>query len=138
MRLASATLSSGCAAMMNTADSLSTHRQPLDRVLAAIADPTRRAILERLRRGEATVTDLARPFAFSLNAVSKHLQVLERAGLMRRSVRGREHHCALDAGALRDAAQWIERYRSFWESGLDGLQAYLKRRAKAPRKRSKR
>ena len=124
--------------MMNTADSFSTHRQPLDRVLAAIADPTRRAILERLRRGEATVTDLARPFAFSLNAVSKHLRVLERAGLMRRSVRGREHHCALDAVALRDAAQWIERYRSFWESGLDGLDAYLRRRAKAPRKRSKR
>ena len=62
MRLASATLSSGCAAMMNTADNLSAHRQPLDRVLAAIADPTRRAILERLRRGEVTVTNLARPF----------------------------------------------------------------------------
>ena len=124
--------------MMNTADNLSAHRQPLDRVLAAIADPTRRAILERLRRGEATVTDVARPFAVSLNAVSKHLQVLERAGLMRRSVRGREHHCALKAGALRDAAQWIERYRSFWESGLDGLEAYLTRRAKARRKRSKR
>ena len=138
MRLASATLSSGCGAMMNTADNLSAHRQPLDGVLAAIANPTRRAILERLRRGEATVTNLARPFALSLNAVSKHLQVLERAGLMRRSVRGREHHCALDAEALRDAAQWIERYRSFWESGLDGLEAYLRRRAKAPRKRSKR
>ena len=113
-------------------------RDHLTTTFAALADPTRRAILERLRRGEATVTDVARPFALSLNAVSKHLQVLERAGLMRRSVRGREHHCALEAGALRDAAQWIERYRSFWESGLDGLEAYLTRRAKARRKRSKR
>ncbi len=109
----------------------------LDRVLEALADPTRRAILERLARGDARVTNLAQPFELSLNAVSKHLRVLERAGLMRRTVRGREHHCALRAEPMRDAAQWIERYRAFWEGRLDALEQYLRRGAQAPRKRRK-
>ncbi len=110
----------------------------LGRVLAAIADPTRRAILERLRAGEAKVTDLARPFEMSLNAVSKHLRVLERAGLMRRTVRGREHRCALAAEPMRDASRWIAHYRSFWDKRLDALEAYLRHGHEPPRKRRKR
>jgi DNA-binding transcriptional ArsR family regulator len=110
----------------------------LDRVLEALADPTRRAIIERLARGEAKVTELARPFEISLNAVSKHLRVLERAGLMRRTVRGREHHCALRAEPMREAAQWIERYRAFWEGRLDALESYLRRGAQQRGRRRKR
>jgi len=97
----------------------------LDRTLAALADPTRRAIIKRLERGPARVTELAEPFDISLNAVSKHLRVLERAGLMRRSVRGRDHYCALDAGPMRAASEWIEHYRAFWEGRLDALEQFL-------------
>ena len=97
------------------------YRPPLDRTLAAIADPTRRAILARLTLGEARVTDLAEPFDLSLNAVSKHLRVLERAGLLRREVRGREHVLSLEARPLREAAEWIDAYRAFWEHRLDAL-----------------
>jgi DNA-binding transcriptional ArsR family regulator len=98
---------------------------PLDRTFAALADPTRRAILARLAAGEATVTELAEPFAISLPAVSKHLKVLERAGLV---VRGRARQwrpARLEAGPLREVAEWTERYRRFWEESYDRLDAYL-------------
>jgi DNA-binding transcriptional ArsR family regulator len=107
----------------------------LDRTLAAIADPTRRAILARLALGNARVTDLAEPFAMSLNAVSKHLRVLESAGLLRREVRGREHRLSLDAKPLREASQWLAAYQHFWEQRLDALAHFLERRKTAPRTR---
>ncbi len=103
---------------------------PLDRTLAAIADPTRRAILAQLALGEARVTDLAEPYDLSLNAVSKHLRVLERAGLLRREVRGREHLLSLEARPLREAAKWITAYQAFWEHRLDALDAFLRRKTK--------
>lgn len=98
----------------------------LDRTLAAVADPTRRAILARLAEGEARVTEIAAPFAMSLNAVSKHLRVLERAGLVHREVQGREHRLSLDSRPLAEAGAWIDRYRRFWETRLDSLERYLR------------
>jgi len=92
---------------------------------AALADPTRRALLAHLAKGEASVTELAQPFQMSLPAISKHLKVLERAGLI---VRGREAQwrpCRLEAEPLKDAADWIEQYRQFWEESLDRLDDYL-------------
>jgi DNA-binding transcriptional ArsR family regulator len=97
----------------------------LDRTFAALADPTRRKLLQRLSRGETRVTELARPFRMSLAAVSKHLGVLERAGLLQRRRQGREHQMQLQAAPMQDAAQWIEHYRAFWEGSLDRLAAYL-------------
>src|SRR5881398_1602057 len=100
-----------------------THR--LDTIFAAIADPTRRAILARLAAGKASVTELAEPFAMTLPAVSKHLKVLERAGLI---ARGRERQwrpARLEARRLKEAAEWIERYRRFWEESYDRLDEYL-------------
>lgn len=97
----------------------------LDRTFAALADPTRRAILARLARGEATVTELSAPFDISMPAVSKHLKVLERAGLI---VRGRERQwrpARLDATPLRDVAEWTERYRRYWEESYERLDEYL-------------
>ena len=97
----------------------------LDVTFAALADPTRRAILARLASGEATVTELAEPFAMSQPAVSKHLKVLERAGLI---VRGRDAQwrpCRLEARPLKGAADWLEQYRIFWEQSLDRLETYL-------------
>ncbi len=102
-----------------------TNQRRLDRTFAALADPTRRAILERLRQGEATVGDLAGPFRISRPAISKHLRVLERAKLVRRARRGRVSLCTLDAVAMRDAAAWIERYRVFWTQRLFDLKAYV-------------
>jgi DNA-binding transcriptional ArsR family regulator len=99
----------------------------LDRVFHALADPTRRLILARLVQGPALVTEVAAPFAMSLTAVSKHLRVLEAAGLMRRRVQGREHHCAIEPAPLRGAAEWIAYYRRFWETRLDALDAFLTR-----------
>ena len=104
--------------------SLST-RERLDATFAALADPTRRAILARLAVGDASVTELAEPFAMSLPAVSKHLKVLERAGLV---TRGRERQwrpARLDPTPLKEAAEWIERYRRFWEESYDRLDDYL-------------
>jgi len=98
---------------------------PLDRVFQALSDPTRRAILTRLARHGATVTELAEPFPTSLNAISKHLMVLERAGLLRRRVEGREHHCSLDAAPLETAAEWIAGYRRYWEERLAALDTFL-------------
>ncbi len=97
----------------------------LDLVYAAIADPTRRAILGVLARGEENVGGLAARFTISLNGVSKHVKVLERAGLVERRVRGREHRLCLNAAPLAGAAGWLEHYRGFWESTLAALEEYL-------------
>lgn len=102
----------------------------LNEVFGALADPTRRAILEHLGRDSARVTDLARMFPVSLNAVSKHLIVLERAGLVRREVRGRDHICNLDGRPLRDATGWIEEVRAFWETRLDALERHIAEKRK--------
>lgn len=101
----------------------------LDRVFAAVADPTRRAILDRLAESDSRVTDLARAFPISLNSTSKHIRVLEGAGLLRRTIRGREHILALDGAPLADAARWIEHYRAFWSEQLAALDAFVTRRA---------
>jgi DNA-binding transcriptional ArsR family regulator len=100
----------------------------LDTVLAAVADPTRRAILDRLAGGEARVTDIAEPFDISLAAVSKHVQALERAGLVRRRRRGREHVLRLDARPLRHVAKWTSRYEQFWNERLDRLEAFFEQK----------
>jgi DNA-binding transcriptional ArsR family regulator len=97
----------------------------LDRVFSAVSDPTRRAILARLADADARVTDVARAFPISLNSTSKHIRVLEDAGLVRRTVRGREHILALDAGPLADAAGWIDHYRRFWSDQLAALDAFV-------------
>jgi DNA-binding transcriptional ArsR family regulator len=97
----------------------------LDATFAALADPTRRAILARLALGEATVGELARPFAVSLPAISKHLRVLEEAGLLARERQGRVHRCRLAATPLQEAVGWLLAYRRFWEGTLDSLAAYL-------------
>jgi DNA-binding transcriptional ArsR family regulator len=97
----------------------------LDATFSALADPTRRAILARLARGEATVTELARPFAMSQPAISKHLKVLERAGLISRGRDAQWRPCRLEAGPLRDVADWVERYRRNWEQRFDRLDEYL-------------
>ena len=97
----------------------------LSATYAALADPTRRAILARLAAGEATVGELAEPFAMSLPAVSKHLKVLERAGLIARRRRAQWRPCRLEARPLKDAAQWLEHYRHFWDDSFDRLDAYL-------------
>jgi DNA-binding transcriptional ArsR family regulator len=97
----------------------------LSTTYAALADPTRRAILARLASGEASVTELAEPFEMSLPAVSKHLKVLERAGLIARGRKAQWRPCRLEAGPLKDAADWLEPYRRFWEQSLDRLDDYL-------------
>ena len=106
----------------------------LDRTFAALADPTRRRILARLARGHHRVTDLARPYSMSLPAVSKHLRVLEKAGLLRRRRHGRVHEIQLEARPLKQAAQWVEEYREFWEGSLDRLAAYLEKTNNPPAK----
>jgi DNA-binding transcriptional ArsR family regulator len=97
----------------------------LDQAFGALADRTRRAILSRLAKGEATVTELAEPFQVSLPAVSKHLRVLESAGLLKREIDGRVHRCRLAAEPMKRAAEWIDTYRAFWESQFDELAKYL-------------
>jgi DNA-binding transcriptional ArsR family regulator len=99
----------------------------LSATLAALADPTRRAILGRLARGETSVTELARPFAMSLPAISKHLKVLERSGLIARGREAQWRPCRLEAGPLKDVAGWVEHYRRFWEDSFDRLDDYLKK-----------
>jgi len=99
---------------------------PLDSTFAALSDATRRGILARLaRQGETSVSELAAPYKMSLPAVSKHLRVLEQAGLLARQKDGRVHRCRLRAEPMKDAAAWIERYRRFWETQLDSLARYL-------------
>jgi DNA-binding transcriptional ArsR family regulator len=92
---------------------------------SALADPTRRAILARLTLGETSVTELAEPFAMSLPAISRHLKVLERAGLISRGRAAQWRPCRLEAGPLKDATQWLETYRRFWEESFDRLGDYL-------------
>ena len=101
-----------------TADQLST-------TFAALADPTRRAILARLASGECSVTELAEPFDMSMPAVSKHLRVLERAGLIARGREAQWRPCRLEAAPLKEVADWVERYRAMWEQRLDRLETYL-------------
>ena len=112
--------------------------QTLDQTYAALADPTRRAILIRLLQQEARVTELAEPFAMSLNAVSKHLRVLENAGLVRREVRGREHYLSAAPEPLRHAADWLNTYRQFWAQRLGRLEAFLRRKKATTPKKEKR
>lgn len=109
-------------------------RDRLSATFAALADPTRRALLARLALGETSVTELAEPFDMSLPAISKHLKVLERAGLI---VRGREAQwrpCRLEAAPLKDATAWLEEYRRFWEQSFDKLDDYLQRLRKKEKK----
>jgi DNA-binding transcriptional ArsR family regulator len=100
---------------------------PLSVVFSALADPTRRAILARLSEGDATVTELAEPFAISLPAVSRHLKVLESAGLITRSRSAQWRSSTLSAEPLREATTWMEHYRQFWDESLDRLDAHLRR-----------
>ncbi len=102
-----------------------TNDQQLDLVFGALADATRRQILARLAKGEATVGELAAPFEISRPAISKHLRVLERAGLVHRTRDGRLRRCELEAEPMREASAWVERYREFWEDRLDALAEYL-------------
>jgi DNA-binding transcriptional ArsR family regulator len=95
-------------------------------IFAALADPTRRAILARLAQGETSVGELARPFAISAPAVTKHLKVLERAGLITRGREAQWRPCRLEAAPLKEAADWVEQYRRHWEERLDRLEAYLR------------
>ena len=97
----------------------------LDRTFSALADPTRRAIVERLADGEASVTELAAPFAMSLPAVSKHLKVLEKAGLISRGRRAQWRPCRLEPEPLKEASDWLQEYRRLWEERLDRLDEYL-------------
>jgi DNA-binding transcriptional ArsR family regulator len=97
----------------------------LSTTFAALADPTRRAILARLSKGERSVSELARPFEMTLPAISKHLKVLEKAGLIQRSREAQWRPCKLNPKPLREAAHWVEQYRQFWEQSLDRLEDYL-------------
>jgi DNA-binding transcriptional ArsR family regulator len=119
---------------------MQTHSDQLSSTFSALADPTRRAILARLSTGEASVQDLAKPFKMTLPAVSKHLKVLERAKLIRRSKTAQWRPCYLVAEPLKEASDWMEQYRKFWEESFDRLDAYLKvlqAQEKAPAKKDK-
>ena len=105
-------------------------QESLNRVFSAVADPTRRAILRSLANNPATITEIAKPFPVSLNAISKHVMVLERAGLIRREIQGREHLCTLEPRPFRDATAWLDHYRQFWDVRLDALEVYVARKVK--------
>jgi DNA-binding transcriptional ArsR family regulator len=105
----------------------------LDQVYGAIADPTRRAILTMLADGDANIGSLVDRFPISFNGVSKHVKVLERAGLVERTIRGREHWLRLNAEPLSDASRWLEHYRAFWDARLDALEKFLVRKKKRRR-----
>lgn len=100
----------------------------LSSTYAALADPSRRAILARLRGGAARVTEIAEPFDMSLNAVSKHIRVLERAGLIRREISGRDHFVSVNVQPLIEASRWIEEQKTFWERRLDSLESFLEQK----------
>jgi len=100
---------------------------PLSTTFAALADPTRRAILERLAHGDATVGELAEPFRMTMPAISKHLSVLERAGLITKSRDGQRRNCRITATPLKNATSWLNEYRRHWEANLESLDAYLTR-----------
>lgn len=110
----------------------------LDETFAALADPTRRAIVARLAAGEATVLELARPFKVSLPAISKHLKVLERAGLIERSRDAQRRPCRLSVAPLRHATEWMEQYRRFWDESFDKLDDYLHELQGKPRRTTSR
>ena len=120
---------------MSTRTALARDEQ-LDAVFSALGDPTRRRLLTRLSAGPASITELAEPFAMTLPAVSKHLRVLERAGLLRRERDGAYHRCCLDARPLETAATFLARYRPFWEGTLDALASYVER-PEPPRRRGR-
>lgn len=109
----------------------------LTTTFAALADPTRRAILARLTTGAASVTELAEPFEMSLPAISKHLKVLERAGLIARGREAQWRPCQLEAGPLKDVSTWVERYRRFWEESFDRLDDYLRDLQKKEKKHAR-
>jgi DNA-binding transcriptional ArsR family regulator len=111
---------------MMTARAYKLHPPDLDHTLIALADPTRRAILQRLSRGEARVTEVAAPFAISLNSVSKHIRMLERAQLVTRRRAGRDHFLAMNPAPLAEAARWIETQRTAWTARLDALDRLLR------------
>jgi DNA-binding transcriptional ArsR family regulator len=108
---------------------------PLSTTFAALADPTRRAILARLVTGETSVTELAKPFNMTLPGISKHLKVLERAGLIARGREAQWRPCRLAAGPLKDASDWLEHYRRFWEQAFDRLEDYLRELQKSDTKK---
>ena len=109
-------------------------RDELSETFAALSDPTRRAILSRLSQGDATVSELAKPYlrAMSLPAVTKHIKVLEKAGLVTKSKDAQWRPCTLNGATLKDAASWLETYRMFWEESFDRLEAYLKKTTQPP------
>jgi DNA-binding transcriptional ArsR family regulator len=111
----------------------------LSLTFAALADPTRRAMIDRLSRGQANVSDLAQPFLdrMSLPAVTKHLKVLERAGLITKTREAQRRPCTLNADAFKDVADWMEHYRAFWEESFDRLDAYLKTVTAKPKRKGK-
>jgi DNA-binding transcriptional ArsR family regulator len=111
------------------------HSDQLSTTFAALADPTRRAILARLAAGEATVTDLAAPFDLSLPAISKHLKVLQRAGLVEQGRQAQWRPCRLKADRLRDVSDWLAQYRRHWEESFDRLDAYLRELDDTPQRR---
>ena len=113
-------------------------RDGLSTTLSALADPTRRAILARLALGETSVTQIAEPFDMSLPAISKHLKVLERAGLIARGREAQWRPCRLKAGPLKDAAEWLEHYRRFWEQSFDRLDDYLRKLQRKEKKHGRR
>src|SRR4029450_8916505 len=105
----------------------------IDAVMSAVSDPTRRAIIQRLGKGPARVTDIAEPFAMSLPAISRHLKVLERAGLVRRERIGREHILEVEAAPLREIQRWTSQFEKFWSGRLDRLEKYFTNRKEKPR-----
>lgn len=109
----------------------------LDEVFGAVSDGTRRAILARLAESDARVTDLANAFPISLNSTSKHIRMLERAGLLTRSVQGREHVLSLNAGPMAEAAGWMEFYRQFWSDRLAALEDFVVKKRNSDKRRSK-
>jgi len=112
--------------MLSSANTKNVSREEdLDRVFRALSDQTRRALLSRLTEGSAMVTELAKPFDMSLPAVGKHLRVLEKAGLVQRTISGRVHNCTLNALPLKDAGQWLVHYQKFWGETLDSLSEYI-------------
>jgi DNA-binding transcriptional ArsR family regulator len=102
-----------------------TQAQQLDRTFAALADPTRRAILSRLASGESSVTELAKPFQMTMPAITKHLKVLEHAGLISRGKEAQWRPCRLEAAPLKEASEWVDHYRKYWEESFSRLDAYL-------------
>ena len=116
-------------------ESVESQVEHLNHTYAALADPTRRAILMILMRSEARVTELAEPFDMSLNAVSKHVRVLERAHLIRREIRGRDHYLSVNIEPLCEAAEWLETYQHFWDKRVAALETFLGNNRAQPKRR---